>query len=97
MIAELTDRAVIAVSGREARAFLQGLVTNDAEKVAPGRAFYAALLTPQGKILFDFLIAESGGALLLGSAGRFGGSMFARVLVGVPLSDELGREDINSR
>jgi hypothetical protein len=65
MIAELTDRAVLSVSGPEARAFLQGLVTNDAEKVAPGRALYAAMLTPQGKILFDFLIAESGGALLL--------------------------------
>jgi len=65
MIAELTDRAVIAVSGPEARAFLQGLVTNDAEKVAPGRALYAALLTPQGKILFDFLMAENDGALLL--------------------------------
>ena len=65
MIAELTDRAVIAVSGPEARAFLQGLVTNDAEKVAPGRALYAALLTPQGKILFDFLVSENGGTLLL--------------------------------
>jgi hypothetical protein len=65
MIAELTDRAVIAVSGPEARAFLQGLITNDAEKAAPGRALYAALLTPQGKILFDFLIVESDGTLLL--------------------------------
>lgn len=65
MIAELTDRAVIAVSGPEARAFLQGLVTNDVAKVAPGGARYAALLTPQGKILFDFLIAESDGTLLL--------------------------------
>jgi folate-binding protein YgfZ len=65
MIAELTDRAVIAVSGPEARAFLQGLITNDAKKVAPGRALHAALLTPQGKILFDFLMAENDGTLLL--------------------------------
>ncbi len=65
MIAELTDRAVIAVSGAEARVFLQGLITNDAENVAPGRALYAALLTPQGKILFDFLISEQDGILLL--------------------------------
>ena len=63
MIAELTDRALIAVSGPEARTFLQGLITNDAE--AAGRALYAALLTPQGKILFDFLISENGGTLLL--------------------------------
>ena len=65
MIAELTDRAVIAVSGPEARTFLQGLVTNDVQKVAPGGALYAALLTPQGKILFDFLITESDGTSML--------------------------------
>jgi tRNA-modifying protein YgfZ len=61
----LTDRAVIAVSGTEARSFLQGLVSNDMIRVAPGHPVYAALLTPQGKILFDFLVGESDGALLL--------------------------------
>ncbi len=65
MIAELTDRAVIAVSGPEARAFLQGLVTNDVQAVAPGRPLYAALLTPQGKILFDFLIVQDQDGLLI--------------------------------
>ncbi|MDE2163909.1 MAG: folate-binding protein YgfZ [Alphaproteobacteria bacterium] len=61
----MTDRAVIALSGPEARPFLQGLITNDVEKVAPGRAAYAALLTPQGKILFDFLVAASEDGLLV--------------------------------
>ncbi len=61
----LEDRSVIALSGPEARPFLQGLITNDVEKVEPDRAIYAALLTPQGKILFDFLIAEGDGALLI--------------------------------
>src|ERR1700761_4948884 len=61
----LEDRSVIAVTGPEARTFLQGLITNDIEKVAPGRAVYAALLTPQGKILFDFLITEGDGGLLI--------------------------------
>jgi folate-binding protein YgfZ len=65
MIAELTDRAVIALSGPEACAFLQGLVTNDVQKAAPRRPLYCALLTPQGKILFDFLVIESDGTLLL--------------------------------
>jgi tRNA-modifying protein YgfZ len=64
-MAQLTDRGVIAVSGAEARSFLQGLVTSDMSKVAPGRPAYAALLTPQGKILFDFLVSEADGALLL--------------------------------
>ncbi len=67
-VARLEDRAVLAISGPEARPFLQGLITNDIEAVAPGKAIYAALLTPQGKILFDFLIAEGDGALLIDCA-----------------------------
>jgi folate-binding protein YgfZ len=65
MALELTNRAVIGLCGPEAREYLQGLITNDVTKVAPGRAVYAALLTPQGKILFDFLIAEGADGLLL--------------------------------
>src|SRR5215469_5875100 len=62
----LDDRAVIAISGPEARDFLQGLVTNDiVGGLAPGVGLYTALLSPQGKILFDFLVAEGEGALLL--------------------------------
>jgi hypothetical protein len=64
----LSDRAVIALEGLEARSFLQGLITNDLSALAPGRGIYAALLAPQGKILFDFLIAEGDGALLLDCA-----------------------------
>src|ERR1700744_3029101 len=64
----LSDRAVIALEGPEARPFLQGLITNDLTDLAPGRALYAALLTPQGKILFDFLVAEGDGAVLLDCA-----------------------------
>jgi hypothetical protein len=54
----LSDRAVISVSGPEARSFLQGLMTNDMTKLTPNKPLYAALLTPQGKILFDFLLSE---------------------------------------
>ena len=62
----LDDRAVLAISGPEARPFLQGLVTNDvAADLAPGAGLYTALLSPQGKILFDFLVTEGDGALLL--------------------------------
>jgi folate-binding protein YgfZ len=65
MTLRLEDRAVIAISGPEARDFLQGLVTNDVRQVGPTVLRYAALLTPQGKILFDFLIGESDETLLL--------------------------------
>lgn len=52
----LDDRGVIEVSGEDAGKFLHGLVTNDILSLKPGDARYAALLSPQGKILFDFLI-----------------------------------------
>jgi tRNA-modifying protein YgfZ len=52
----LADRSVLAVSGEDAASFLQGLVTNDVERLDAGEARFAALLTPQGKILFDFFI-----------------------------------------
>jgi folate-binding protein YgfZ len=62
----LDDRAVLAISGPQARDFLQGLVTNDiVNGLAPGTGLYTALLSPQGKILFDFLVTEGDGALLL--------------------------------
>jgi folate-binding protein YgfZ len=61
----LGDRAVLEIAGEDRRAFLQGLVSNDVEKVAPDRAIYAALLTAQGKYLHDFFIAEIGDAFLL--------------------------------
>ena len=67
-IAHLEDRAVIAVTGPQARAFLQGLITNDVEKLEPGKGLYAALLTPQGKILFDFFLTEGDGAILIDCA-----------------------------
>tara|TARA_R110002012_G_scaffold306707_2_gene511606 strand:- start:2380 stop:3270 length:891 start_codon:yes stop_codon:yes gene_type:complete len=62
---ELKSRGVLSVSGPDARKFLQGLISNDVEKVSPERAIHAAFLTAQGKYLFDFMIAEVGGALLL--------------------------------
>ncbi len=54
----LDDRGVLSVSGEEARSFLQGLVTCNMDKVSPEAAGFGALLSPQGKILFDFLIVE---------------------------------------
>jgi folate-binding protein YgfZ len=59
-----TDRAVLRVSGPEARDFLQGLVTNDVRRLEAGPV-YAALLSPQGKYLFDFLLVADGDAVLV--------------------------------
>jgi tRNA-modifying protein YgfZ len=62
----LADRGVVEVCGEDAARFLHNLVTNDVAGLAPGGARYAALLTPQGKILFDFVVfALEGGRFLL--------------------------------
>ena len=54
----LPDRAVIRVSGPDRVSFLQGLVSNDIEKITADHSGYGALLTPQGKFLFDFFIYQ---------------------------------------
>ncbi len=54
----LNCRSIIEVTGSDAQDFLQGLITNNISVVNPGQAIYAALLTPQGKILFDFFVCQ---------------------------------------
>jgi folate-binding protein YgfZ len=54
----LPDRGVVKVSGEDARSFLNGLVTTDVTQLEPGMGRFGALLTPQGKIVVDFLITE---------------------------------------
>jgi folate-binding protein YgfZ len=65
----LSDRGVVKLSGDDARGFLNNLVTSEIEQVHPGVARFGALLTPQGKIVADFLVTEApaghGGGLLL--------------------------------
>jgi folate-binding protein YgfZ len=65
----LPDRGVVKVSGDGARDFLNGLVTTDVTLLRPGLGRFGALLTPQGKIVVDFLITEApsghGGGFLL--------------------------------
>ena len=58
----LTDRALLRLSGQDARGFIQGLVTSD---VAGELPVWAGLLTPQGKCLFDFIVWADGDDLLL--------------------------------
>ena len=65
----LPDRGVIKVGGEDARSFLNGLVTTDVTLVRPGLGRFGALLTPQGKIITDFLVTEApaghGGGFLI--------------------------------
>jgi folate-binding protein YgfZ len=61
----LADRGILAVSGSDRRQFLQGLVSNDVDKVGPETARYAAFLTAQGKYLHDFIMVGAGESLWL--------------------------------
>jgi tRNA-modifying protein YgfZ len=56
----LPDRGVVKIAGDGARRLLNGLVTADVDKVTPAQPCFAALLTPQGKIIVDFILAEAG-------------------------------------
>ena len=61
----LEERGILAVAGPDRCTFLQGLVSNDVDKVATDRAVYAAFLTPQGKYLHDFIMVEHDGEIWL--------------------------------
>jgi folate-binding protein YgfZ len=60
-----SERGKLALSGADAKGFLQGQVSNDVESLAPGAGCYAAFLTPKGKMLGDLRILDAGGELLL--------------------------------
>lgn len=59
------DRAVITLDGPDVRPLLQGIITADIGRLAPGKPLYACLLTPQGKYLFDFFLTDRGGPVWL--------------------------------
>ena len=79
----LPDRGVVKVAGEDARRFLNGLATNDISKVAPGQAQFAALLTPQGKIIVDFIAAEAepadGGGFFLDCPRALAGALVEKL------------------
>jgi folate-binding Fe-S cluster repair protein YgfZ len=65
LFAPLPSRALIAVTGEDWRSFLQGQLTQDVETLAVGEARFGALLTPQGRLLFDmFVIGREDGCWL---------------------------------
>ena len=62
---ELKNRRLVSIAGEDAGAFLHGLVTCDVEHLKPGEIAFGALLSPQGKILFDFFILASTSGFIL--------------------------------
>jgi folate-binding protein YgfZ len=87
----LTDRAVIRLAGRDARDFLQGLVTND---VAGALPVWAGLLTAQGKALFDFIVWADGDDLLIDCEATQGDALARRLtLYRLRRKIAIGRDD----
>src|SRR3954463_16246103 len=64
-IGAVSARAQIAVAGKDRASYLQGLLTNDIEALTPGTGCYAAWLTPQGRMITDLHVLESGDLILL--------------------------------
>jgi folate-binding protein YgfZ len=62
---DASERGKLALSGADAKGFLQGQVSNDVESLSPGTGCYAAFLTPKGKMLGDLRIFDTGDELLL--------------------------------
>ena len=76
----LDDRGVVSVDGPEAGPFLQGLISNDIERVSDTCSIYAALLTPQGKFLHDFFVLRRGKGYLLDCEGPRVGDLGGRLV-----------------
>jgi folate-binding protein YgfZ len=89
----LPHRSVIAVGGPDRAEFLQGLISNDTAKVAPGQAIWAALLTPQGRFLNDMFVVEDGTGTFLLETERERASALARKLKMYTLRSRVAVED----
>jgi tRNA-modifying protein YgfZ len=92
----LADRGVLALHGGDARSFLQGLISSDVTQIHENRAGYGALLTPQGKFLFDFLICQETDRLLLESEGARIDELLRRLLM-YRLRSRVDLEDVSAR
>jgi folate-binding protein YgfZ len=90
----LTDRALLRLSGEDVRGFLQGLVTNDLDALAPDRPLWAGLLTAQGKALFDFILWADGEEVLIDCEAEQADALARRLtLYRLRRAIRIGRDD----
>ena len=74
------QRCLIRVSGPDARSFLQGLLTQNVERLASEPVLYAGLLTPQGKVIADMFLWDGGdGAVTIDADASRGGDLIRRL------------------
>jgi hypothetical protein len=77
----LTSRAVLRLIGEDARTFLNGVITQDVTLAPPGAPLFSALLTPQGKILFDFFLTPADGGYYLDCLSSAAPALLKRLLL----------------
>jgi folate-binding protein YgfZ len=80
-IARLESRAVVALGGPDWRGFLQGLITQDVETLTAGELRFGALLTPQGRLLFDLFIVGRADGCALDCAAERRDALIQRLMV----------------
>ena len=95
-VAVLPDRGVVRVAGEDAEKLLQGVITNDMDLLATQPAVHAALLTPQGKILFEFFVASAGEGAYLLETGREQAAALAKRLGMYKLRAKVTIEDASA-
>lgn len=76
----LFSRGIVEVAGADAASFLQGLITNDVTRAGAGRGVYAALLTPQGKVIYDFIVFADNGRFLLDCVKHYAADLTQRLV-----------------
>jgi len=92
----LPHRSVISVAGADRVEFLQGLISNDTRKVAPGSAIWAALLTPQGRFLNDMFVVDAGGETFFLETERERAPALAKKLKMYTLRSKVTVEDLGA-
>ncbi len=93
--AKLDNRSLLKISGNDRIDFLQNLVSNDLSELSNSNAIYSALLTPQGKFLFDFFILDFGDYLLLDCEKSRSADLIKRLTM-YKLRSAVDIEDISS-
>ncbi|AQZ51962.1 YgfZ/GcvT domain-containing protein [Martelella mediterranea] len=77
----LPERAVITLAGDDAEHFLQNLITTDLDRIGPAEAWPGALLTPQGKVMFDFLISRTDTGFAIETHAEDAASLLQRLML----------------
>lgn len=95
-IAVLPERGVVAATGRDARKLLHGVLTCDIERLQPGQATLGALLTPQGKLLFEMLVLATGDGFLLDTSAANASELVKRLGM-YKLRAEVVIEDVSAK